>query len=39
MPMNIQYFVLGVLEAALVVAATFFATRWYLEGRADASLR
>jgi ribonuclease Y len=35
MPMNTQTFILGVLEAVLVVVATYFATRWYLEGRAN----
>jgi ribonuclease Y len=39
MPMNTQIIILGVLEAALVAIATFFATRWYLEGRADAYAR
>jgi ribonuclease Y len=39
MPMNTQNIILGVLEAALVIVATFFATRWYLEGRADAAVR
>jgi ribonuclease Y len=39
MPMTIQTIIFGVLEAALVVVATFFATRWYLEGRADAYAR
>ena len=37
--MNTQNIVLGVLEAVLVVAATFFATRWYLEGRANSHAR
>ena len=37
--MTAQTIIVGVLEAALVVIATFFATRWYLEGRADAQLR
>jgi len=37
--MTIQTIIFGVLEAALVVIATFFATRWYLEGRADAYAR
>src|SRR5215207_1360844 len=39
MPMNTQNIVFGVLEAVLVVVATFFATRWYLEGRADSHAR
>src|ERR687889_657891 len=39
MPMNTQNIVLGVLEAVLVVVATFFATRWYLEGRANSHAR
>jgi ribonuclease Y len=39
MPMSAQTIILGVLEAVLVVVATYFATRWYLEGRADAQLR
>jgi ribonucrease Y len=39
MPMNTQNIVLGVLEAVLVVVATYFATRWYLEGRADSHAR
>src|SRR5215210_7540510 len=39
MPMNIQNIVFGVLEAVLVVVATFFATRWYLEGRAESHAR
>lgn len=39
MPLNTQIIILGVLEAVLVVIATFFATRWYLEGRADAQGR
>src|SRR5215203_3983532 len=39
MPMNTQNIVLGVLEAVLVVIATFFATRWYLEGRAESHAR
>src|SRR5689334_15326990 len=38
MPMN-DYIMPGVLEAVLVVVATFFATRWYLEGRAEAYAR
>ena len=37
--MNTQNIVFGVLEAVLVVVATFFATRWYLEGRADSHAR
>src|SRR3954452_9002904 len=39
MPMNTQNIVLGVLEAVLVVVATYFATRWYLEGRATSHAR
>ena len=37
--MNDQFLIPGVLEAVLVAVATFFATRWYLEGRADAYAR
>ena len=37
--MNTQNIVLGVLEAVFVVVATFFATRWYLEGRATSHAR
>jgi len=39
MPMDLSLLGFGVLEAILVAAATFFATRWYLEGRANASVR
>src|ERR671921_319149 len=39
MPMNTQNIAFGVLEAVLVVVATFFATRWYLEGRANSHAR
>ena len=31
--------VFGALEFVLVAAATFFGTRWFLEGRADASVK
>ena len=37
--MNTQNIVFGVLEAVLVVVATFFVTRWYLEGRASSHAR
>jgi ribonucrease Y len=39
MPMNDQNIIFGVLEGVLVAIAAFFATRWYLEGRADAQIR
>jgi ribonuclease Y len=39
MPMNDQTIIFGVLEGVLVAIAAFFATRWYLEGRADAQIR
>jgi ribonuclease Y len=37
--MNDQTIIFGVLEGVLVAIAAFFATRWYLEGRADAQIR
>src|SRR3954447_22343222 len=39
MPMNDQTIIFGVLEGVLVAIIAFFATRWYLEGRADAQIR
>jgi ribonuclease Y len=39
MPMDLSLFVVGALGAILVAAATFFATRWYLEGRAESSVK
>lgn len=37
--MNDQTIIFGVLGGVLVAIAAFFATRWYLEGRADAQIR
>jgi len=39
MPMDAMTIGLVVLVAILVAVATFFGTRWYLEGRADASVK
>ncbi|HET7095377.1 MAG TPA: ribonuclease Y [Thermomicrobiales bacterium] len=39
MPMELLSILVGVLEFVLVAAATYFATRWYLEGRANSRLR
>ncbi|MCC6314065.1 MAG: ribonuclease Y [Thermomicrobiales bacterium] len=37
--MDLTTFALGVLELVLVALATYFATRWHLEGRANARVR
>src|SRR5690348_16438176 len=39
MPMELLSVLVGVLEFVLVAAATYCATRWYLEGRANSRVR